>query len=106
MSDALLKRCHEALMRAAKAHPSPAGFELLLHPRLAAKVSKFEREAQLDPGSFATLAGFERVVLTLGAGSDFAVFCLMHFHRLDGPVEAVDGAADGPTASPGGTIVL
>lgn len=84
MADAsLIASCHRAVLAAAAVHPSPEGYELLIHPALASTVTGWEREHAVSPGSFATLAGARSAVYTYGADGSFAVFCRTHMHRLD-----------------------
>ena len=91
MDERLISSCHRALLRAAESHPSPLGYELLVHPMLRATVTRFEEEAQVSPGSFGTLVGARRVIFTVGAEESFAVFCLTHLHRL-APVFGAPGS--------------
>jgi len=100
VEDTLISRCHRAVIRAAALHSSPAGFDLLMHPDLRACVDRYEREHQVLPGSFATLAGARRVVYTAAAGEEYGIFCLSHLHRLDW----ARGAADAGEAPEAGTI--
>jgi len=100
MDETLIAGCHRAMLEVQVSHPSPAGYELLVHPALRAAVERFEEEARLRPGSFATLVGARRVIFTLGAGESFAVFCLKHVHRL----ELLVGAAVASDADSSGTI--
>lgn len=100
MEEALIERCHRALIHARYSHPSRLGYELLLHPAQRSAVAAYEEETGFLPGSFATLIGAKRMIFTYGAGDCFALFCRTHWHRLD----PVTGAAPPDGAQDDGTI--
>jgi hypothetical protein len=100
MDETLIADCHRAILRARFTHPSPHGYELLMHPSLKSFVCDWEEASWLRHGSFGTLVGALRIVYTLGAGPCFALFCRTHMHRLD----ELTGAPDTDAAAGDGTI--